>query len=101
MNTKYVAQLNVPGSILEFGVWKGGALELICEALNLYGDSRPVFGFDTFDGHPMPNSDEFDIWGKNMQLRYKEVTLDNEKWAYASYDDVSKRLSKYKNLTLV
>jgi hypothetical protein len=46
----------VPGDIVETGVWRGGASIFLTEVLNVVGDtSRRVFVADSFDGLPTPD----------------------------------------------
>ena len=45
--------LNVKGSIVECGVWKGSSLMLIAKLMSIfepYGIHRKIIGFDTFKG---------------------------------------------------
>jgi len=93
-SVKYLCAKGLDGDIVEFGVWKGGALELVAYALNEYKGTNKIVGFDTFEGHPKPEANEIDIWGNNMQAKFQEVEKSGEKWAFADYDDVNTRLRK-------
>ena len=98
-SVKYICKNELNGDIIEFGVWRGGALELIAYALNEYQGSNRIIGFDTFEGHPEPGKDEVDIWGNNMQKKFKEEKVG--KWAYANYEYVLSNLNNvYKNVQL-
>lgn len=47
---------NVPGDLIETGVWRGGAAIFMCAALKAYGDaSRTVWVADSFAGLPKPD----------------------------------------------
>jgi hypothetical protein len=46
---------NVPGAIVEFGVFEGGWLELLLDTMDRIGMERPVLGFDSFEGLPTPS----------------------------------------------
>lgn len=48
----------VPGAIVEFGVWQGNGLEQIIIRAEALGLRRPVFGFDSFEGLPQPSDDD-------------------------------------------
>ena len=61
---KFITARGLAGDVLEFGVWKGGGLELACHALNHFQGNNQVYGFDTFEGHPEPSKNEVDAWGK-------------------------------------
>lgn len=98
-SVKYICKSKLNGDIIEFGVWRGGALELIAYALNEYQGSNRIIGFDTFEGHPKPGKNEVDIWGNNMQKKFKEEKVG--KWAYANYEYVLSNLNNvYKNFQL-
>jgi hypothetical protein len=70
----------IPGSIVEFGVFEGAWLErlhAICEKLNF---SREIYGFDSFEGLPEPDTvNDLDGWKKGDYA--------------APYDTVAKKLN--------
>jgi O-methyltransferase len=120
-----VAQLrrrNVPGDIVEFGVWKGGGLACATlaaarDAANpldepggpganavgpsihqvewkfLTDENRKLFGFDTFAGHSAPEAWEKDVHGKNQREVFDEVIARDGEWAAVSRDDVVANLT--------
>jgi O-methyltransferase len=49
-----VFQRNVPGALVECGVWRGGSTGLMGLALRSHGQTRPVHLFDSFEGLPEP-----------------------------------------------
>jgi O-methyltransferase len=101
-SVKYLCENEMGGDIVELGVWQGGALEIVAHALNEFKGSNRIVGFDTFEGHPMPEVEEIDIWGNNMQDKFYEVTNSGKKWAFADYDSVEKNLkSIYSNVKLI
>ena len=51
-----VIEHDIPGDLLETGVWRGGASILMRAVLKAYGDSaRRVWLADSFEGLPHPN----------------------------------------------
>ena len=46
----YICNHNIPGDIVECGVWRGGMLAAIVETLN--AKDRPIHVFDSFQGLP-------------------------------------------------
>jgi O-methyltransferase len=49
--TKYVSRCDVPGAIVEFGVWRGGNMKAVTLALAAADDvSRDLYLYDTFEG---------------------------------------------------
>ena len=80
----------------------GGALELIANALNEFNGQNRIVGLDTFEGHPIPDASEFDIWGNNMREKFLEVTNSGDKWAFADFDTVNNKLNSiYSNVKLI
>ena len=101
-SVKYLCENDLRGDIVELGVWQGGALEIVAHALNEFKGNNRIVGFDTFEGHPMPEAEEIDIWGNNMLDKFHEVTNDGEKWCFADYHSVENKLkSIYTNVTLI
>jgi hypothetical protein len=57
---KDVLERNVPGDLIETGVWRGGATIFMRAMLKLYGDtSRAVWVADSFEGLPEPDAEKF------------------------------------------
>ena len=54
---------NIPGDIVEIGVWKGGSVMSMLMALNNNGERRHVHLYDTFQGMTPPT--EYDILTKH------------------------------------
>jgi hypothetical protein len=54
--TELVLSENIPGDLIETGVWRGGACILMRGVLKAYGDTeRKVFVADSFEGLPAPS----------------------------------------------
>ena len=52
---EYIVKHQIPGDIVECGVWRGGAMLLAALALIHFGDtSRKIYLYDTFAGMPRP-----------------------------------------------
>ena len=90
---KFITARGLVGDVLEFGVWKGGGLELACHALNHFHGSNKVYGFDTFEGHPEPSKNEVDAWGQNMNERFHKEIEKNGSWVKSHYDSVLENLT--------
>lgn len=69
----------ISGDIVEFGIYFGHWLQVICETLEKHGWNRKVWGFDSFEGLPEsdPNLNP-DCWTAGMY--------------FAPFDEVSARL---------
>lgn len=52
---EYLVKNNIPGDLVECGVWNGGSVLLMALALQHFGDtSRRIWLYDTFEGMPKP-----------------------------------------------
>ena len=62
--TRYVTDSDIPGAIVECGVWKGGSMAAVARILMQVNDvSRDLYLFDTFEGMPEPGTKDFDFTG--------------------------------------
>jgi O-methyltransferase len=80
---EYIVRNEIPGDIVECGVWSGGSVLLAAHALRHFGDtSRRIFLYDTFSGMPKP--DELDIsWdGVPALPTWERFQQDGKKWGY-------------------
>lgn len=88
---KFLEKNNIKGDQVEIGTWRGGALAMM--RLNS-SPERKIIGFDTFDGHPQPDSNEFDVRGMSMQARWLQENSAGRKMAYASLQECKSFLGK-------
>jgi O-methyltransferase len=57
---EYIARNDVPGALVECGVWRGGSVLAMIRTLQRFGvDDRDVYLFDTFEGMTAPS--ELDV----------------------------------------
>lgn len=91
---RYVTQKGLQGDIVEFGVWRGGALELVAHALKHFAGQNAIIGLDTFEGHPEPNQDEIDVWGNNMNERFHKEVEEHGSWVKSHYEEVHANLTE-------
>jgi hypothetical protein len=61
---RYVVEQEIPGDIVECGVWFGGAVMLAGELLSQLGDRRNVFLYDTFQGFTERSDCDITLAGK-------------------------------------
>lgn len=85
----------VPGDLIETGVWRGGACIFMRAALNAYGDqTRTIWVADSFEGLPRPDGrycqDEGDVlWTFHHTLA---VSLDQVKANFSRYGLLDERV---------
>lgn len=78
--------LNVKGSIVECGVWKGNGIMqylLLSSILEPYAFNRKIYGFDTFDGF--------------TSISEKDHEVDESMFANTSYDILQSAIDLYDN----
>jgi O-methyltransferase len=94
---EYLAKANIPGDILECGVWRGGSCMLVALSLLLFGDrERRILLFDTFEGHPRPDLDkDIDLWGNKAVVDWDNSKSDggSTDWGFASIEEVRANLA--------
>ena len=88
---KYVEQHNIPGDIVECGVWKGGSMMAVAETLmNLRSSSRDLYLYDTYEGMSEPTEHDKTYYGESASALL-ESDANKEKnlvWAYSALETV-------------
>jgi O-methyltransferase len=84
-----VVQDEIPGDLIETGVWRGGACIFMRGALKAYGDnSRTVWLADSFQGLPRPNAEKYPEDAADTHWKRSDVlgiSLDQVKSNFARY----------------
>lgn len=66
----YVLRRNIPGDIVECGIWKGGST--MAMALAALEQPRKIWMYDTFEGMTDPTEDDVNFIGKSARTRMQE-----------------------------
>ena len=72
---RYIAKNRISGSIVECGVWRGGAMGAAALTLKSMGESRDMYLFDTFDGMTAPAAVDKTIGGTDAMLVNEGLVL--------------------------
>jgi len=83
-----VLRLQVPGDLIETGVWRGGAAILMRAILKVYGETeRIVWAADSFQGLPQPDPTRYpaDAGDRHWMIDTLAVSLDDVKANFARY----------------
>ncbi len=94
-SVNYVLDRNIPGDIVECGVWRGGSsllAALILKSRNI--SDRKLYLYDTFKGMPTPTEFDIDKRG-NTGFEMIDKYGDDIGWCYALLDDVKAAFSTY------
>lgn len=94
-----VKHRDIPGDIVNLGVYKGWSMHFLAEICRLIGlEGRAILGFDTFQGFPDLSGDRLDTFVAYMKGRFGEkVDIHTD----TSRQLVSERLAAYGNITLI
>lgn len=87
--TRHVVRHNIPGDIVECGVWRGGSMQACAKTLLALGETdRGLHLFDTFEGMPPPTAEDLRRDGKSAEALLAAQGKDRPIWAVASLEDV-------------
>lgn len=87
--TRIVLRDNIPGDLIETGVWRGGACILMRGALKAHGDkTRKVYVADSFEGLPPPNEEHYpaDAGQTIHTLKFLAVSREAVAENFGAYD---------------
>jgi O-methyltransferase len=94
--TRYVSRAGVPGAVVECGVWRGGGMLVVAQALLDAGDTeRDLYLFDTFRGMMPPGAEDLRYDGTSARRVLDRADPNDQasEWCVASLDDVRRTLS--------
>jgi hypothetical protein len=88
---RYIVTNDIPGSLVECGVWKGGSMMAIARTLlDLETGDRDLYLFDTFAGMPPPAACDVDVYGRSARDRLARADKSRAVWAISPLDDTMK-----------
>jgi hypothetical protein len=88
---RYVSRHDIPGDVVECGVWRGGSMQAVARTLMAHGDTaRDLHLFDTYEGMPPPSERDTRRQDERTaaELMATESRQDSLVWAVATLDDV-------------
>ncbi|MFB7714693.1 TylF/MycF/NovP-related O-methyltransferase [Streptomyces sp. NPDC056105] len=87
--TRHIVKHDIPGDIVECGVWRGGSMQACAKALLAQGDTeRDLYLFDTYEGMTPPTEQDLRRDGKSAEDLLAAQGKDRPIWAVATLDDV-------------
>ena len=94
--TAYVARNQIPGGIVECGVWRGGSMMAVARTLIAQRDmTRDLYLFDTFEGMPPPSDNDRSLDGRSArQVLEAETKADPRSvWCVAPLEGVQRAIA--------
>ncbi len=94
-SVEYLVKHQVPGAIVECGVWRGGSSMAAALTLMEHEDSsRELFLFDTYEGMSAPTEKDISRTGESAQGKWESSQKDTvNEWCYASLEDVTANIA--------
>jgi hypothetical protein len=90
---EYLTKHNVPGSIVECGVWRGGSMMAIALALRNLGALRELYLYDTFEGMTPPTEVDREYTGRSaVSMLEADADRTGTAWAIAPLDTVERNM---------
>jgi O-methyltransferase len=88
--TRYVSEHEIPGAIVECGVWRGGSMQAAARTLLGLGDtSRDLYLFDTFEGMTPPTVEDVrSESGQSAEQLLRQSDRRDLVWCVADLADV-------------
>ena len=86
---EHIVKNNIPGDIVECGVWNGGSILLAAMALVHFGDtSRKLYLYDTFSGMPRPDDIDKTWDGTPALPTWESAKANGQTWGYGGTVDM-------------
>ena len=88
---EHVAAREIPGALVECGVWRGGSMMAVALTLLRLGiTDRELYLFDTFSGMTAPSDQDVKRSGERAADALADEGPDSDIWAIAPIDEVRK-----------
>ncbi len=93
---EYINHNNVPGDLVECGVWRGGNGMLMAAMLDHLGDTqRKIYLYDTYEGMTEPGAPDVELFGHHARERLQNESKQqaDSVWCMASLEEVKHNIS--------
>ncbi|WP_406148491.1 TylF/MycF/NovP-related O-methyltransferase [Streptomyces sp. NBC_01012] len=93
--TRHIVKHDIPGDIVECGVWRGGSMQACARTLLSLGETgRDLYLFDTYEGMTPPTDEDLRRDGRPARELLDAQGKDRPIWAVASLEDVQAGFEK-------
>jgi O-methyltransferase len=94
-SVEYILDSNIPGDIVEIGVYKGGSILSMMLTCEKYEKSRTFHLYDTFEGMTPPTNEDVDF---NNQDSQKLMDQNPFFKCICNYEEVKKNIEKHTSI---
>jgi hypothetical protein len=95
-SVRYIVQGDVPGAVVECGVWRGGSMMAAALTLMRLGAERELYLFDTFEGMVAPTAADVSVYGQSARDTFathaRTTGAAYSDWCYAGLSEVRSAL---------
>ena len=92
---EYIVSNEVPGSIVECGVWRGGSMMAVARTLKELGcTDRELYLFDTFEGMSPPTDEDRSVHGESAAGLLHEKDKDYWLWCRSPLSEVKASMER-------
>jgi O-methyltransferase len=93
-SVEYIVKHEIPGAIVECGVWKGGSMMAIARTLLESGNhERVLYLFDTFEGMPEPSDIDRSFQGEGASYLLERSSKESSPvWAFSPLAEVKQNM---------
>jgi O-methyltransferase len=91
----YVVEQDIPGDVVECGVWRGGSMHAAAKTLVKHADTRrQLWLYDTFEGMPPPTNRDVDFCGETAEVLLQLHERDDPQgvWCVSSLPEVQRHI---------
>lgn len=83
-----IVKENIPGHLIETGVWRGGSTIFMAGLIKSYNENRKVFVADSFEGLPYPNEQKYpdDKNDSHWMCSYMNISIEEVCNNFKAYD---------------
>jgi O-methyltransferase len=93
--TRYIVDNDIPGALVECGVWRGGSMQAVALALLDRGvTDRELHLYDTFEGMTAPSEEDKALDGTPAAELLARQARDAKIWAVAGLEDVREGMAE-------
>ncbi len=91
---RYVARHDIPGDVVECGLWKGGSSMLAALTLQACGDvKRKIYLYDTFSGMSKPTEEDVNFSGQSALPKWTKTDRGRfNEWGFGSRQEVERNM---------
>jgi hypothetical protein len=94
---RWLVDARVAGAFVECGVWRGGSMMAVANALTEAGvDDRELYLFDTFEGMTAPSAADRDFRGRQAAVTFRRTSRggNSSDWCRANLAEVQANLAR-------